>query len=344
MVPKGIRRKMVLLLIIMTPGIPEYMTGSSRLGPLVSDPFSFLLELGFNIALYSAGALLIREFSIRYNKGWGSILLLGLVYGIMEEGISVHTFFIPSGNPVGILAMYGRYLGVDWIWALGISVFHAVFSIGLPILLLAIAYPKYAREPLLRKRSSSLVIGFYAVDVIVLNLVVNAAKPDAIPTGGQYIFFLLLSLILILSARFLPGSWLAGHGKPDQGARKFFLLGMLAFPLYAANAFLPAAPDGTPRISPVLDAAFYIFANVALMLAISRFMPPVRNRRHKFALALGLITPLFVWAEVVQLIGLAQLITIVSIIGIAFLIRLRKWVKTGANMPELDMTQVTVPQ
>ncbi len=320
---------MILLLMVMTPGIPEYMTGSSKLGSLIFDTPSFFIGLVLNIALYSTGALLIREFSIKFSKGWASVLALGLAYGIMEEGISVHTFFIPSGNPVGLLGVYGRYMGIDWMWALGITFFHAIFSIGLPLLLLSIAYPHYSREPLLGRRGSAAALAIYLIDVIVLNIVVNSARSSSIPTHGDYIFFLALSLILVLFARTLPGRLLGGKGDPRQGSKKFFILGLLVFPIYTLNSFLPMAPDGSARVPPLIEAALYIVANLIIMAAIAHYMPSEENRRHKFALAVGLIAPLFVWAELVQIIGIARIISIVSVIAFFLLLRLRKLVITG---------------
>ena len=55
---------MILLLIIMTPGIPEYMTGSSNVGYLLFNTPMFFLGLAFNIGLYSCGALLIRALTV----------------------------------------------------------------------------------------------------------------------------------------------------------------------------------------------------------------------------------------------------------------------------------------
>ena len=326
---------MILLLIIMTPGIPEYMTGSSNVGYLLFDTPMFFLGLAFNIGLYSCGALLIREFSIRFRKGWASILTLGLAYGIMEEGISVHTFFIPSGSPPGILAIYGRYLGVDWIWALGISVFHAVFSIGLPILLLSTAYPKYSNEPLLGKKGAGAILVLYILDVLVLNLATNGLRGNAIPTPGDYLFFILLSALLVIIAFRLPGKWLRGKGMPDEGTRKFYLLGALVFTLYCVNAFLPASPSGIPRIPPLLESILFILGNILILVAINRYMPSHNNRRHKFALAVGLLIPLFAWSGLAQLIGIGQIITIVSIIGIILLLKLRSLVRTGKYLANL---------
>ncbi len=323
---------MVLLLIIMTPGIPEYMTGSSQLGDLIFNPASFFLGLVFNVALYSTGTILIRDFAIKFRKGWATILLLGLSYGIMEEGISVHTFFIPSGNPVGLLGSYGRFLGVDWIWAIGISIFHAVFSIGLPILLLSIAYPERSRERLLGRKSASLVLGIYAIDIIVLNIVVNSARPLAAPTIGDYVFFLGVAVLLVIIARILPGEWLSGKGENKQGKKKLFVLGALVFPLYSFNAFLSPIINGRYGIPPLLDAIFFILGNLLIMVAMARLMPGKDNRVHKFALAIGLITPLFVWAELVQVLGIARIITVVSIIAFVFLLKLRNLVKKPISL------------
>lgn len=325
---------MILILILMTPGIPEYMTGSSKLSDLIYDPSSFFIGLVLNISLYSAGALLIREFALKYKKGWASMLVLGLAYGIMEEGISVHTFFIPSGNPVGILALYGRSAGVDWIWALGISYFHSIFSIGLPLLLLSIAYPKQSNERLLGKKGIASVLAVYVLDVIVLNIAVNKSRPEAVPSMGLYIFFLGLSALLVLVARMLPGKWLRGKGNYMQGTKKFYFLGLLVFPVYTFNGFQSEFPFIGGKIPPLMEAVIYIVANLLLVIAISHYMPSRNNRKHKFALALGLITPLFVWAELVQIIGIARIITIVAVIALILLFKLRKWVKTG--YPDYD--------
>ena len=85
--------KFVLALAIATPGIPEYLSGSWNLSLLFSHPVNFLAFLLFNLGLYTSGAILIREFAARFNKGWFSIFLMGCAYGIVEEAIALHTFF-----------------------------------------------------------------------------------------------------------------------------------------------------------------------------------------------------------------------------------------------------------
>ncbi|MCL4332821.1 MAG: hypothetical protein M1162_04835 [Candidatus Thermoplasmatota archaeon] len=340
MVPPGTRRKMILLLMIMTPGIPEYLTGSSPITYLVTDQFKFFFGLLTNLGLYSTGALLIREFAVRYRKGWPSILALGCAYGIMEEGISVHTFFQLGGNPVNLLGIYGRYMGVNWVWALGLTFFHAIFSIGLPILFLRIAYPQHSREPLLGRGSAKVVGLFYGTTVLILNLVllgISRLTPERpMPTALDYLFFGLLSLLLVWIAWKLPSNLFEPRGKGSTGRKRFFLAGDLVFTIYIIYAYLPAKPDGSGRIPFLLDMILFVASYFLLLCVILRNLPTHNNDRELFSLALGLLTPLLVWAEIVELAGLAPFITVVTLISIAFISRLRKMVNNRAFSTDIQ--------
>jgi len=37
-----------------------------------------------------------RELTIRWRKGGTTVLILGLVYGVLEEGLILQTFYNPS--------------------------------------------------------------------------------------------------------------------------------------------------------------------------------------------------------------------------------------------------------
>ncbi len=103
------------------------------------------------MGLYGPGVILIREAIIRWRKGWASVFLLGFAYAIVEEGLDLSTFFNPNAGPVGILGTYGHWLGVNWVWTVGLMLFHSAISIALPILLFRFAFPAL--------KSQSLVIG-----------------------------------------------------------------------------------------------------------------------------------------------------------------------------------------
>src|SRR6266487_3884281 len=72
----------LLFLLFLTPGIPEYLSASSQLTLLVISPLLFFGLLLANLGLYGSGVILIREAMIRWRKGWASVFLLGVAYGI----------------------------------------------------------------------------------------------------------------------------------------------------------------------------------------------------------------------------------------------------------------------
>jgi len=128
----------ILTLYLLAPITGELLS-------LNTPPLTFLLNPGtfiFEPALYGSGALLIREIARRRGLGWPGILLLGAAYGVVEEGVFIQTWFIPSG-----VDTYGRAFSVNWVWAMGLTVFHAVFSIAIPILLTESIFPQVADRP-----------------------------------------------------------------------------------------------------------------------------------------------------------------------------------------------------
>ncbi len=141
----------ILFLFILSPAIGELLSGSSP--PLeFFNPVTFLILA----SLYGSGAILVRECARRWGKGWRSIVFLGAAYGIIEEGILVRSFFNPNWVDLGVLGTYGRWLGVNWVWAEWLTIYHAVFSITIPILLVELYYPQYKAQPWLSPKQKRL--------------------------------------------------------------------------------------------------------------------------------------------------------------------------------------------
>src|SRR5438105_1622946 len=132
----------LLFLFLLTPGIPEYLGSASQVTWIVLSPLAFFGQLAANLGLYGSGVILIREAMIRWKKGWASVFLLGVAYGIVEEGLDLWTLFYSKAGPVGNLGFYGHWLGVNWVWTVGLLIFHSVYSIGLPIFLFGLVFPE----------------------------------------------------------------------------------------------------------------------------------------------------------------------------------------------------------
>lgn len=130
-----------VVLFFLSPMTAELLTSSS-------PPAEFFNPFGFVImaALYGSGAVLARELTVRWRKGWPTLLMLGFAFGIFEEGLMVKSFFDPQWPDLGDLGVYGRWVGVNWVWALNLTLWHAVNSITVPVMLTGLIFPTVARN------------------------------------------------------------------------------------------------------------------------------------------------------------------------------------------------------
>src|SRR6266702_4064637 len=184
---------------------PQPMSKFSKLVRfLKSHPILFLLLLGANIGLYGSGVILIREAMIRWKKGWASVFLLGVAYGIVEEGLALWTLFNPLAQPVGNLGFYGHWLGVNWVWTIGLLIFHSVYSIGLPIFLFGLVFPELKHKSLVSEAGITLSIVGLTLDSIILFALESFIYGPYNPGAGLMIFSGIVITIFVLAARRLP--------------------------------------------------------------------------------------------------------------------------------------------
>jgi hypothetical protein len=144
----------VIGLALLAPWVPEYLVGSHT----VRD----LPLIVFLVPMYGGGALLIRELARRTGRGWPTILLLGLAYGVIEAGLFDQSLFNSDfmGEDFGTPA---RIPGLD-VSAYYLLVFvggHAVWSIGTPIAIIESLVPDRAETPWLRTPGLLVAAGLY---------------------------------------------------------------------------------------------------------------------------------------------------------------------------------------
>jgi hypothetical protein len=92
-----------LVLFFLAPVIAELLTSSS-------PPAEFFTPFGFVVmcALYGTGAVLAHELRVAWNRGWPTMLALGAVFAVIEEGLMVRSFFDPNWPDIAGLGSYGR--------------------------------------------------------------------------------------------------------------------------------------------------------------------------------------------------------------------------------------------
>jgi hypothetical protein len=203
-------------LFFLAPAIGELLSGSAP-PPEFFHPFTLILLS----ALYGSGAILTRELALRWGKGWPSILLLGAAYGIVEEGLMVKSFFDPAWPDLGLLGVYGRWAGVNWVWSLFLTLYHAVFSIAIPIFLVEQMYPARRKESWIGERGFRGLAILLTLDVIFGFALLTSFRPPAVP----YLGACAAAAALFWAARRAPTEWRDGA----EGPRRPIALGLLGF-------------------------------------------------------------------------------------------------------------------
>ena len=290
--PRWKRLKAAGLLVLLSIIFAEFFTGSTSVWSL-ADPINDLGLLGF----YGAGVLLIREVARRWGNGWGSILLLGLAYGIAEEGIALKTMVDPARSAVPLVGPFSRILGINTVWAVSLDLFHAVYSIGLPILLVDLTEPQTRQRDFLGTTGMVVALIVLSVSTLVGYLRYDPGYFEGYPTLALLLITMGLCVVL---ARGMPGSLLyprttGATGKPWR----FFALGAGIAAgwgaVYTVGSHLFPFPLA-------LVGGELLFGGLALSLVV-RWMGQVNNGAQKSFLALGLLAWALPWGLVLVFVG-----------------------------------------
>ena len=244
-----------LFLFFLAPTIGELLSGSAPPVEFFS-PFSLLILS----ALYGSGAVLARELALRWNKRWPTILTLGLAYGIIEEGLLVKSFFDPNWMDLGILGTYGRLAGVNWVWSVSLTLYHATVSIAIPILLTELLYTDRRDESWIGRRGMIGLSILLAAVVLFGALALAPYRPPFVP----YLFAIITTVSLYFLARRIPQRF----APPEMAPRwRPFWIGMIGF-LSTTAYFIGGWALPELGIPPVLTIGFLI----ALALVILRLL------------------------------------------------------------------------
>ena len=297
-------RRIVLYLVLLATLLPEGITGATPPWKWI-DPVQLVLVF----SLYGPGVLLVRELSVRWRTGWPGIVLLGAAYAIVEEGIAVKTFFHPTLTMLGDLGWYGRWLDVNWVWSVWLSLFHAAFSIAFPIFLVEWRWHHVRGRSLLGIRGTVLVATILAFAAMFDHLFLIPYWP-----GWPHVLGALIAIAALASAsRSLARRvWdrLPAGRAPSRKiyAAAGFLFWGLSILVYAAGPAL----GGHPAVTFAEGGA--MIGSVLLLLRCASGRP--EGERYVFAFVAGSVGAFAVWAAFAELAGIRGM----SLVGIAFVL------------------------
>jgi hypothetical protein len=262
-------------LALLSPLVGEYLLGNVSIRQLGA--------LACLVPLYGGGAVLIRETARRAGRGWPTILVLGLGYGLIEAGLFDGSLFNPSFEGMDPAGARIPALGVSAYDTVQFVVDHAVWSIAIPILLVETLTPRYRTTPWLGRLGFAVTAVAYVLGGLLVrsdSLHRGEYRTTWVQAGGV----LLVALVLVVVAVCLPRP---APARSTKWVPRPWLVGVAAF-LASSGYFL------LPPTWPGVSLSVKIIAGVAL--AVSRLSRHARwSPRHRTALAAGALLT-YAWA------------------------------------------------
>src|SRR3954451_648123 len=139
--PRPRNRRAALVLAVLAPVVAE-----ATLGTVPLRMFWALLVFA---PIYAGGALVLREAWRRTGGGYLHLLLLGVAYGLVEEGLALQS--LTSPHLYGAAGWAPRLLGVNSDYTELNLPYHVVFSVVIPIALVESLFPALGAAPYLRR-------------------------------------------------------------------------------------------------------------------------------------------------------------------------------------------------
>lgn len=283
-----------VFLVLLTPFLGELLSGSSPPGEYFT-PFTFIVLT----VLYGGGALLIREAKARWKLGWSVIFLL-VAYGILEEGLMAQSFFNHNHMDLDKLSGYGMFLETQWPWAIQLTLFHAIISTSLPILITDLLFPGLKNKPLLNKPALWICGILLLSDALFFALFVirqYAQYPEPyVPDALNLLIWTLITGGLVYAAYNLKDKRYAETKKKLLSPVVF---GLLALACILLLLFLPDifARAGAP--AAVAVAAELLLACLVLYFVFHQIYHRDITVKHKLAMVCGSVSA-FIVISVVQ--------------------------------------------
>ena len=212
--------------------------------------------------MYGACVLLIRELVRRVRGGWPSLLLLGMAYELIEDGVALQALTSPVLYDA---AEWGpRLLGFNTTYWQAQSGYHVVFSVLIPIMLTDLLFPAHRNRPYLKPGG---LVGV-AVTAVLGVALVRAFIPPSVDPGYQApvsalaVIVSVAAVLALVALLVLPGGGPAPVAKASSPAPPAVgVLAALAVFGYMALLFPfdltdpPAFGDGTWMPVPMALAA-----------------------------------------------------------------------------------------
>jgi hypothetical protein len=260
-------------LFVLSPLIAEYLLGSL--------PMRLIGLLPIMAAMYGSGALLIREVARRTVRGWRTIAMLGLAFGIVEEGLLDQSLFNRNYLHLRLLDYgYLPALGTALPWLVFVLAIHVVWSIAVPIGFAECLFPA-RRERRWLGRGALVVVGLIYLGGSAMVAVSTYHMTGFVASPRQLAGATMAAAIAIAVAFALPRASPATDKRPAPAAWVMF-----AGSFFAGSALMGCRQIATTEAWPwPACVAGQLMAGAAFLALVARgALAPRATGRVRFAL------------------------------------------------------------
>lgn len=219
-------------LFLLAPLVSEYLLGDL--------PLKMIGALVVLAPLYGGGALLVRESVRRTGRGWASILLLALAFGILEEAFMTQSLFNPNYLNLNLHLLVPGYipaLGIGLWWTFYVLTLHTVWSISASIGLMEGLVPARRTEPWLGNVGLTIVaVLFLAAGAGITFFSIKSDSQHFVASKAQLLVTTIPLIAVIVAAFSLQKD--VPTGEPGRVPTPWFT-GLLAFLLCSAFFVVP---------------------------------------------------------------------------------------------------------
>jgi hypothetical protein len=262
-------------LVFLAPLVAEFLLGNL--------PIKMLSALIVLAPFYGGGALLIRETTRRAGRGWPTVVLLALAYGIVEEAFTTQTLFNPNYMHLNLHLLDSAYipaLGISAWWTLFVLALHTVWSISVPIALIEATVPRHASTPWLGNWGLAVTAVLYVLGAAA-NTAIGFHTDHYIATPAQLATSAAIVILLAVVAFRLPRPTHSAPSRTAQAVPSPWLFFAIALAAGSAILLVPK-PWGWWAAAIILGLELGVAALVLLLSRRDGWRPA-----HKLALAAG---------------------------------------------------------
>ncbi|MEN3267689.1 hypothetical protein [Pseudonocardia sp.] len=260
-------------LFLVAPLVAEFLLGNL--------PITWLFTLVLLAPMYGGGALLIREVVRRSGRGLGAMLVLGVAYGLVEEGLVTQSLFNPGYVGAHLLDQgFVPALGIAVPWTLFVVTLHAVWSTTVPIVLVEACVPDKRTTPWLRTPGIVVTVVLFVIGLVGDTATTLGMDPFVAPLP-QLVGVVVVAAGLMIAAFRLP----AGRSGPmaaDRPVPPAVVLGVVALVAGATFELASSALPTWPGVAVLVAVEAAVMILVAHWSRSNRWTP-----RHAVALAGG---------------------------------------------------------